>query len=169
MSERDWIICERTGRWAAAIRVWAARREATAGREPRIYETRSLEELAGQLAARSASFVFMEVHSSNLSDVLSWLAEKSRQFPRAHFAALLDRTAARPENLRWSPHTNEVPDALLEAGAAEIVDSPRRLQQVFAVAEKHAAIVRSSLSTSAHEQSIADWAWSQIPWQRASE
>jgi hypothetical protein len=170
MSERDWIICERTGRWAAAIRVWAARREATAGQVPRFYETRSLEELAGQLAARPSSFALIEVRSSNLSDLLSWLAENSRQFSRSRFVALLDSslwTVARSENMHWSAHTNAVHCALVEAGAAEISDSPRRLQHVFTLAEKHAAIVRRSLRASAHEQSIADWAWSQLPWQRA--
>jgi hypothetical protein len=172
MSENDWIICERTGRWAAAMRVRAARRESTIGREPRIYEVRSLEELARQLEVRPASLALIEVHSSNLSDLLSWLAENSRQFTRAHFVALLDRSlcaAARYDDLRWPAEMNEVHGALLEAGAAEISDSPRRLQYVFAMAERHAAIVRSSLGASAHEQSIANWAWSQLPWQRVRE
>jgi hypothetical protein len=168
MNECDWIICERTGRWAAALRVGAARRSPTTVSAPRIHETRSLNELAERLYARPLSLTLLEVQTSNVGKLLHWLARNSPRFPRARFVALLDRmlterTDSGGEQLSVESH--DVVAALLESGAAEIADSPRRLRHILAFAEKHAASVRNLPRRSSEPQSIADWARSQLPWQ----
>ena len=171
MTDFSWIVCERTGRWASALRVGAARHGPISGRQPGICEVRSQQELAERLEVRPQSLAFLEFHPSNLGKLLPWLADNSRKFPRANFIALLDGTfgvAASPHSNRL-PDTHDIADVLLEAGAAEIADSPRRLQHILALARRHAAIVGSLQSQAAREQSIADWAWSQLPWRADRE
>jgi hypothetical protein len=65
---------------------------------------------------------------------------------------------------RSSGEAQDLIAALLEAGAAEIAPSPRRLQHIFALADTHAISVRT-FSKQSTNLSIADWAWSQLPWQ----
>jgi hypothetical protein len=168
MNACDWIICERTGRWAAAMRVGAARRSSQTGPALRIYEVRSLDELAERLALRPLSLVLLEVHNSNLAKQLQWLAHNSQRFPRALFVALLDRMlTARLDSgsERSSGETLDVVSTLLESGAAEIAVSPRRLQHIFSLAGKHSAGVRPFRRPPIEAQSIMDWAHSQLPWQ----
>jgi hypothetical protein len=172
MSESGWIICERTGCWAAALRVGAARQAATFGREPRIYEVRSLDELSERLENRPLSLTFLEVRLSNFGKLLSWLADHSRRFPRERFVALVDqslRIAASPETEHPTNDALDVFGALLEAGAAEVADSPRRLRHVFALAKTHGAMERRASRQPDPGQSITDWAWSQLPWQTSRE
>jgi hypothetical protein len=168
MSEIDFLVCERTGRWAAALRVGAARHDRISSREPRIYEARSLEELAERLEIRPLSLALLEVHLSTLGKLLPWLADHSPRFPRIRFVALLDDAlgiAANRDIKQLSGPSQDVVAALLEAGAADFAHSPRRLQLVFALAERHANIVADANRQLNPVQSIADWAWSQLPWQ----
>jgi hypothetical protein len=168
MTACDWIICERTGRWAAALRTGAARRSSLTGSVPRIYETRTLDELAEQLAARPLSLALMEAHASNVGKLLQWLGHNSQRFPHAHFVAFLDRMLTARSDFDVGQPCGEAEDVvapLLEAGAAEIAVSPRRLQHIFALADKHAASVRSLSRRSFESQLTADWARSQLPWQ----
>jgi hypothetical protein len=172
MSEIDLLVCERTGRWAAALRVAVARQAGISSREPRIYETRSLEELAERLETRPLSLALLEVHLSTLGKLLSCLADHSRRFPRVRFVALLDDAlgiAASREIKQPSGSSQDVVAALLEAGAVDFAHSPRRLQHVFALAERHAAIAADANRQPNPAQSIADWAWSQLPWQIGRE
>jgi hypothetical protein len=168
MNACGWIICERTGRWAAALRVGAARQWSQTVPVPRIYEVRSLDELAEQLAARPLSLTFVQVHTSNVAKALRWLAHNSQRFPRARFVALLDRMLdVQPESGSElsSVESQDVVAALLESGAAEIAVSPRRLQHNFVLADKHATSVRGLPRPPAEAQSITDWARSRLPWQ----
>jgi hypothetical protein len=168
VSACDWIICERTGRWAATLRIGAARRSPKTGSAPRIYEVRSLDELADSLAARPLSLTFLEVHTSNVGNLLQWLASNSPRFPRARFVALLDRMITERTDSggkQSSVESRDVVAALLEGGAAEIAVSPRRLQHIFAFADKHAESVRQLRQPLAKSQSITDWARSKLPWQ----
>jgi hypothetical protein len=168
MSQIDLLVCERTGRWAAALRVGVARQIRNSSREAQIYEARSLDELAERLATRTHSLALLEVHLSTLGKLLPWLADHSRRLPRIRFVALLDDAlgiAANREIKQLSGPSQDVVAALLEAGAADFAHSPRRLQHVFALAERHAAIVADANRQPKPAQSIADWAWSQLPWQ----
>jgi hypothetical protein len=168
MNDGDWIICERTGRWAAALRAGAARRLSLKGQATRIYEVRSLDELAERLIAKPQILALLEVHAANLGKLLQWLAQNSPRFPRARFVALLDRmltATSECDSGQPSGEAEAVVAALLEAGAAEIAVSPRRLQHIFALADTHALSVRSSSRPLTEPHSIADWARSQLPWQ----
>jgi hypothetical protein len=168
MSASDWIVCERTGRWAAALRVGAIRNGMMLSREPRIFEVRTLEELAERLDAGRAGLALLEVHPSNIAKLLPWLADYTRRFPRAHFVALVDRLPGVEvihDNKRPADDPHNLVGALLEAGVAEIVTSPRGLQPIFALAERSAAVVRRPPRKSDAAQSITEWAWSRLPWQ----
>jgi hypothetical protein len=168
MTDTNWIIYERMGGWAAALRVAAARSAPTSRPMPRIYEVRSLDELSQRLANRSGSLALLEVHSLNLGKVLPWLAHNSRQFPCAHFFALLDRSLrveTSPETTCSAGDTPGVVGALLEAGVGQIADSPRRLRHILALAERRGAFPCEPRRPTNQAQSIADWAWSQLPWQ----
>jgi hypothetical protein len=168
MNASDWIICERTGQWAAAMRVGAARRPSLKGPAQYIHEVRSLDELTEQLAARPLSLALIEAHASNLGKLLEWLAHNSRRFPRACFIAVVDRTLTAEKNSHNDGSSGEMHDvlaALLEGGAAAIALSPRRLRHIFALADLHAISARSLSSELAETLSITDWARSQLPWQ----
>ena len=144
MNQYEWIVCERQGHWAASLRVTAARNASRAARMPRIYEVRSLDELAERLTRRPASLAFVEARVKDLAKLLPWLAEFSQRFPLAHFVALMDRAADFPAGCApaISPRANDdVGNALLEAGATDIAISPRHLQHLFALADRHAALV----------------------------
>ncbi|HEY3395604.1 MAG TPA: hypothetical protein VGK58_23080 [Lacipirellulaceae bacterium] len=172
MSEIDLLVCERTGRWAAALRVGIARQARISSRQPRIYEARSLEELAEGLETRPLGLALLEVHLSTLGKLLSWLADRSLRFPKVRFVALLDHAlgiAESREIKKRSGPSQDAVDALLEAGAADFAHSPRRLQHVFALAERQAAIAAGANRQPNPAQSIAGWAWSQLPWQIGRE
>ena len=168
MNQCEWIVCERRGLWTAALRVARGRQASLSPHAPRIYEVRSLGELAERLTMRPVSLVLVEVHASNFGDVLRWLADSSRSFPQARFAALLDETVRQPKSRgKNSPvATIDILASLYESGIADFADSPRRLHHVFALAEKHAAVIADARSD--ESQSITDWAWSQLPWQTDS-
>jgi hypothetical protein len=74
---------------------------------------------------------------------------------------------ARPEFEDGPPpgETEDVIAALLEAGAAEIAFSPRRLQHILVLAGTHAINVRNLSGQLDEAPSIADWARSRLPWQ----
>ena len=53
----------------------------------------------------------------------------------------------------------------LEAGATDIAISPRHLQHLFALADRHAALVADDRCQSDEAQSMSEWARSRLPWQ----
>jgi hypothetical protein len=180
MNPCEWIVCERDNRWARAIRTAIARESGVAefARIPtlreralksgdfsyifglRLREVRTLAELAQRLEARPQSFTTLEVHRANLAHALSWMATATRAYPHGRFAALLDTTLTTP-----GAGSQDVVDALLEAGAAGISVSPRRLQPILALAERHAADIALQSRSPAADLSLVEWAWSQLPWQ----
>jgi hypothetical protein len=181
MNRCEWIVCERGNRWATAIRTAIARESVVAEfaripvlREPalksgdfsyvtrpRIREVRSLVELAQQLEIRPDSFAMVETHEANLANVLAWVAAASRRYPDGRFAALVDTSLASQQTRQ------DVVDALVEAGAVEVAVSPRRLQNILAVAERHSADVAERIQPAAGDLSLVEWAWSRLPWQES--
>jgi hypothetical protein len=77
------IVCERTTRWAIALRA------ALAG-PPRLVETRSLSQCAAELAQSPASLAAVETTGANLGLVLELLDHMSQRFPRARAVALIE-------------------------------------------------------------------------------
>jgi hypothetical protein len=131
------IVCERTGRWAVALR-----RE-LAG--VRVWETRSLADCRDELVENPASFAIVEL-GPNLRGLLHFLASQPRRFPGARLAVVADRTQA---DYEW---------LMREAGAVHFLCSPRQVVLLVRLACRHLAQVPPP------QQSLADRIWSSLPW-----
>jgi hypothetical protein len=149
-----WIVCETSGRWTAALRVTLARQGAALGRS-RILEVRSLAELVVAADETPSALVLIEVRSDNFGATLSWLFQRWQRTSRA--VALLEA--------ELSPA--QASEALLEAGALAVIDSPRRIAEALSIAQRF-AVSRSRLAKIGRSaESIADRAWTALPWQDA--
>ena len=127
MNRNHWIICERGPRWAAALRQAINRRKRAT--QSRLVEVRRLKEATTALASHPGSVVAVEVHSDNLKEALDWLPSIGRQFPDCCAVALASDAAAESAPLLHA--------VLREAGAMEIATSPRRLEGIMHVAQRH--------------------------------
>jgi len=168
MSRIEWIVCERSRHWSTALSTALGRADWTPRSVPRLFEVRQLSELTTRLDARPDSLAVVEVQRANLSDALVWLAEAGRLYPLARFAALAERElcasvesgpASRPG------HRQPVIDALREAGAGEVVTSPRQLQGILALGRRHASLRAVRHDSPPADTSIAAWVWQSLPWQ----
>ena len=149
MSRSEWIVCERTSRWASAMRLELA----AEGSPIRLRETRSLSELTANLLEDSTGLSAVEVHRGNFADVLAWLTSARRRCDRGRLVALLDRSLA--------SHATAARDALVEAGAEAIANSPRRLSTILAVGARHGQL---ALETDENVPYLAQ-VWASLPWQ----
>jgi hypothetical protein len=141
-----------------------------------LYEVRRLAELTARLEVSPDSFGLLEVGTSNLADVLAWLSQAGCRYPRGRSAALLDaslvhRTSDNNAGFMAGPREgwcgiHDVSDALLEAGAVAVADSPRRLQPILSMVQRHYAEVAARTVDTAGNLSITDWAHSLVPWQQ---
>ena len=153
MSALTWIVCERSNRWAPALRT-AILRAATPAPAIRLHEVRSLNELASDVAATAIDLSFVETTAVNLESVLYWLAASSVIRRRVETIVLLDRSLSSRSDVRC---------ALLEAGALDMTDSPRSLRHVIQLGRRVSR--RLAASTPIAGQSFQSWAWSLLPWQ----
>jgi hypothetical protein len=153
----NWIICERTNRWAAALRFeLAARGDALT--KTSIHDVRSLEELSARLAGLEDRLALVEVTSANFEAALNWLAAANRSEIGLVTVALLDRSLP----------GDEVASALREAGVMEIADSPRRLHHIIELGRRAATHAQfASNSRPSSDQTLDEWAMSLLPWQDA--
>jgi len=167
VNQSAWIVCEHSGRWAAALRVTFSRQTTPSAIAPKLYEVRSLVELAARLEERPTSIGLLEVRSGNVGEVLEWLLNAKRTFPRACFAALLDSSLTRRQPIAptLADDRQLVIDALWEAGATEVAESPRYLHGILEVGRRHSERCSEFASAYAESQPIADWAWAALPWQ----
>jgi hypothetical protein len=149
----SWIICEKSGRWAVALRIALERRKCELP-GPRILETRSLAELDIAIKEHEATFVLVEVRPESTADILSYLAKNGSR--RARLVAMLEFAGERSADCRL------VADALLEGGAVEVIESPRQLSAVLGIAER-----RPRQAWGEQAETIADRAWAALPWQDA--
>lgn len=133
------IVCERTGRWAVALR----RELADAG--VRVWETRTLADLRDELVENPASFAVVEL-GSNVAGLLRLLASQPRRFPGVRVAVVADRERAEYELL------------IREAGAVHFVTSPRQAGLLARLACRHLA------EAPAPQQTLAERIWSGLPW-----
>jgi hypothetical protein len=168
MSHVEWIVCERTGRWATALRMALGRSGWPPQSVPRLFEVRQLGELAARLDMRPDSLALVEVQRASFADVLIWLAEAGREHRRARFVALVDRGVWESIGSGLASRRCDrrpVVDALREAGADEVVTSPRQLQGVLALGRRHASLRAVHPNSLSAQMSIAAWAWQSLPWQ----
>lgn len=149
---QKWLICEESGRWAAALRTAFGRRD-DAWSRPRLTEVRNLAELANLPREREANLILMEVGTARVTRVLDLAARLNSQ--GVPFVALLKDAAERAP----------LGDLLWEIGAVEVVSSPRDLRGLLELYTRLAA--RSPVGSDKHfdQQSFTDWAWSVLPWQ----
>jgi hypothetical protein len=171
-----WIIQESTPRWAAALRM-ALARQTSLSPAIRIRELRSLPELVHQLALAPHGLVLTEVTRRNLEATLSWLTHHSQETSPAPVVALLDlQKTGDAAGLPMGHHTTNrrntdddiVASALREAGAVDVLNSPRQVPTMFTFAERLLTSRTDSTSTAPPaDQPFADWAWSLLPWQDA--
>ncbi len=167
------IVCERTGRWAVALR-----RE-LAGSGVRVWETRTLADCRGELSKSAASFAVVElgigkrisgglsqfsfdengtvpfgsatvidlpVLGRHVAGLLRFLARQPREFPAVRLAVAADRELA---GFEW---------LLREAGAVDFLCSPRQVGRLARAACRHLAQV------SPPPQSLSERIWAGLPW-----
>jgi hypothetical protein len=164
-----WIVCEKTGKWAASIRVAIARQSTKRGRPiaiPRIQEVRALAEFEAAVQTLDAVGL-LEVRADNLAAVLELLANAWRRNVR--IVALLDCEMQTPSSYSHArpPSSRGSTDVVAEAGALAVIDSPRQISTAIQVIERYWAARSKVVSLSGERESIVDRAWAALPWQDA--
>ena len=137
------IVCERTGRWAAALR-----REFS---QP-IRQTRSLSQCWKELSAVGAGFAVVELTESNVEDLLRRMAQLQRDLPFVRLAVVAARRLA---GYQW---------LMREAGAIHFVCSSRQLGPLALSASRHLENLLQSWQTSPSQDST-ERIWASLPWQ----
>jgi hypothetical protein len=165
LAAQHWVVCEQSGRWSAWLRV-AFGRLPGAGSSLRLLEVRTLRELLAHSDDRPCDLSLIEVGPENLTEILQLLVRRDPRLDR--FVALLEGIGDQPHMpiaRAGEPIGGSIADLLIEAGAIDIVESPRQLRGLMALHNRLWTIRRSSTSGVAEAQSFVDWAWSTIPWQ----
>jgi hypothetical protein len=121
MSTARLILCEKSGRWAVALR------RALGPEQHVLRQTRSLAECGRELAAAPASLVAIECTSDNLDKAALAINEWATRYPHSRLAAFLDSSLTAAESL------------LREAGASAVIDSPRQAPALARLALRHLA------------------------------
>lgn len=141
------IVCEKTGRWAAAMR-----REPS-GRGLPIRETCTLDDCWTELAASPESLVAVEATPANLQPLVERLMLMDRWYPQARVVALGMRPMQRCE---W---------VLREAGAVDALFTTRYVGRLIRIAARHLAARQTAAGPDAGD------AWrtlilNRLPWGR---
>jgi DNA-binding response OmpR family regulator len=139
------ILCERTGAWAIALRPPLQRTG------HRVYETRSLETCWDEILASPASIVGVQVTAENLEQVVSWMCRLRTVFSAVRVIVLGDRGLESCQGL------------LREVGAVHAVFSPREVQGVVRVIQRH---LGAAPDQGASER---ERVWQRLPWADAGE
>lgn len=139
------IVCERTGRWASALR----RDLGASG--PRVHETRHLDDVWSELKAARASLVVVEATLPRLAAVVNWLSRLGRDYPRARAIVVGDADVTAAEWL------------LREAGAPWVHGSLRDPAIVVRLARRHLGEFRSADRTWRQQR------FDQLPWPDAAD
>lgn len=138
------IVCERKGRWAAALRIHGG----MAASE--MVETRSLFDCGNELRAHPSSFVVVELLAHNAAAVVEWLVQLDQLDPRARAVVAAHRSL---HTWGW---------AVREAGAVWFVTSPRQVGPVARMARRHLNAVPTA------PRDFVEDVWDSLPWARYS-
>jgi hypothetical protein len=175
MTTTDWIVCERSTRWAAALRMTISSDSEQPAGSNTLREVRSIAELTGQLKSHPSSLVLIEVTQDNFDGVLNWLAATTRRANHTPAVALVswptDNRVRSSTDVKDRPSQDRdaMAAALREAGALDVIDSPRRLRPVLALGRRHAGRCSIGMDNRPDASpSFEDWAWSLLPWQDAA-
>ena len=162
------IVCEATSMWASALRVALARQPngKSLAAPPRIFETRTLPALKTALTENAPQLALVETRPDNLAPILQMFAERRQPPP---FVALLSESLRPAQRARFAKSSNHdlVADALAEAGALAVVQSPRHIAAVLPLAEKLRAAHTDRSKNFDDNLSISELAWAALPWQDA--
>ncbi len=123
------IVCERSCRWAPAIRVALKRAEPSLGRPVRLIEVRSVSQCGGWLEEFPQSIVACEIEEPRFADTLSALAGIGRRYAHARIVALAPSDQAGSVCTDWQ-------NAVREVGAVLVVSSPRVLKPLLGIARR---------------------------------
>jgi len=134
------VVCERTGRWAAALR-----RELS-GAGLRVWETRIMSDCSELLAESPASFAIVELNERKIKETWGFISNWQAEFPLFRFAVVADRDLA---SYKW---------LMQEAGAADFICSVRKIGALARTACRHLAQVPPL------PQSLTERIWANLPW-----
>ena len=121
MSQPRLIICEKSGRWAVAMR------RALADRGERTAEARSLVGCARLLHLHPTSIVAIEVTAANLDAVLAAVANWRQRWPHSRFMAVVE------------PELVAAEVTLREAGVVAMLRATREAPAAARLVERHFA------------------------------
>jgi hypothetical protein len=138
------ILCEKTTRWAVALRRSLGKRQGT------LAETRGMAQCSRELAASPASLVVVETTADNLAAVVAALPELGRRFPLARFVAVGEAVDFAEGLLR-------------EAGVVSALATPRQARQLARLALRHVA------HAPAADLPLAEAIWDRLPWPAAAD
>lgn len=136
------ILCEKTSRWAVALR------RALGSRQHVLSQARSLAQCGRELASSPASLVAVECTADNLDQVLAAIGDWSRRYPHARLAAVVDASLEPAEAM------------LREAGAVCVLSSPRQARSLARQAGRHLARAPRS------ERPLNESIFERLPWAR---
>jgi hypothetical protein len=168
MTDCQWIICERSSRWAAAFRVAFHRDRRSNECQLRLIEVRSLNELSENLANRPASLAAIEIRRANFGTILNWLAAETKKSAAVRCVALLDHSLLpNPWDAAASDSNSfdDICNALREAGAVDVISSSRRLASAIELGRRHVTAIPQKTARRDAEKSFAANAWAALPWQ----
>lgn len=149
------LVCERSGRWAAALRRAFVRRSTVDA--PRVVETRSLPELAERVAQRRrlgriASPWVVELTPDRAAAMCEWLARQVRR----------DDV---PTTIVSDPEAEGYEAAVRAAGANLFVPSLRRVDAIVELYERYRTdLPHRTVSTTADDRSWFERTWDELPW-----
>ncbi len=134
------IVCEKSGKWAAALSVLVPLPRSV------ICETRSLGECRVRLQESPASLIVVETTAENWLDVCRWLPLQTGQY--AHMRAVIVA----------EPALRTAECLLRTAGAHHLVDSLEGLGGLSRWIAGHID------QAPRRRQSARHWTWSRMPW-----
>jgi hypothetical protein len=137
------VVCERTGRWAVALR----RELSEAG--VRVWETRNLSDCGLLLAQSPASFAILELNENKINETLRFINIWQAEFPHFRFAVVGDHGLS---SCQW---------LMRETGADDFLCSMRKIGDLAQTACRHLAQVPAA------PQSLSERIWANLPWGRA--
>lgn len=145
MQNSRFIICEKRGKWATALRK-QVNGNGNHGASLRVFETRSHQQCLAELSEDPNSFVGLELKDRNAPDVFDVINVIRSRFPGARVVVFGDAEMA------------SVEPEIREAGAIHVAYSPRQLSTVAKLAERHAA------QASPPEMNLRQSVMARLPW-----
>lgn len=134
------IVCEKTGRWAAALRCMPQLASVS------ICEVRMLNECSARLRESPASVLVIETVGDRVTDLCRWLAEQTDRFADMRCVIVVS-SPDRPAEA-----------VLRTAGAHHVVGNVVELNRLAHWITRHIAQAPS------HRASVRQWTWARLPW-----